>query len=93
MTLRSMTTMGFSCRYQVACMFFSLVLECMSHAYGLWVMICHWHGEFPRLTMDFPSLAVSWIFMVIGYLFSFFVLVGFHVSLALVESLVLEALI
>ena len=35
---------GFSCRYQVACMFSSLVLACMTYACGLLVMIYHWHG-------------------------------------------------
>ena len=40
-TSRSTTTMGFYCWYHVACIFFSLVLECMACACGLLVMICH----------------------------------------------------
>ena len=43
-TLGSPTTMGFSCRYQVACMVSLLVLTYMPYACGYLVMICHWHG-------------------------------------------------
>ena len=42
----------FYCKYQVACMFPSLVLAHMVHACGFLVVICHWHGGFPRLIVD-----------------------------------------
>ena len=60
-------------------MFSSLVLACMPYACGLLVMIYHWHGGLPRLTMDFPSLSISRIAMVLWvHLFVF--IVGSHVS-------------
>jgi len=36
-----------------------LVLACISHARGFLVMICHWNGGFPGLTMIFPGLSIS----------------------------------
>jgi len=63
-------------------MFSSLVLACMAYACGLLVMIYHWHGGFPRLTVEFPNLAISWIAIVLWvYFFTF--LVGPHVSFSL----------
>ena len=50
-------------------MFSLLVLACMAYACGFLVMICHWHGGFPGLTVDLPSLSISWIAMVIVGLF------------------------
>ena len=38
---RSTTTLDFSCRYRVACMFSSLVLACMEYACGLLILIYH----------------------------------------------------
>jgi hypothetical protein len=79
-TSGSTTTTGFflqvpSCMYD-----FLLVLACMAYACGFLVMICHWHGGFPGLTVVFPSLSISWIAMVL-WVFSFFFLVGSHVPL------------
>lgn len=68
--------------YRVACMFSSLVLACMAHACGLLVMIYHWHGGLPKLTMDLPSLAISWVAMVLWVHF-FVSLIGSHVSFSL----------
>jgi len=45
------------------------------------------------IDIGLPSLAISWIAMVIMRLLSLFVLVGSHVSLTWVELLVLEALV
>jgi len=42
----------FSCRYRVACMIYSLVMICMAHACGFFVVIYHWDGGFPGLTVD-----------------------------------------
>ena len=63
-------------------------LTCMVYACGLLVMICHWHGGFPRLTVDFPSLDISWIAMESVALLHYFFLVGSHISLAWVELIV-----
>jgi len=46
-------------------MFSSLVLACMAYACSFLVMICHWHG------VDFPSLSISWIAMVLWVLLLF----------------------
>ena len=46
----------FSCGYQVACMIYSLVLACLAHACGLFVVVYHWHGGFPGPTVDFLAL-------------------------------------
>ena len=49
----------FTCRYQVACMISSLVLACMAYACGFLVVICHYHGEWLGLIvnfLDFPFL-------------------------------------
>jgi len=46
----------FSCMYRDACMIYSLVLTCMSHARGLLVVIYHWHGGLPGSTVDCPTL-------------------------------------
>ena len=78
--LGSTTTMGFSCRYRVACMFSSLVLACMAYACGFLVMICHWHGGLLGLTVDLPSLTISWITMMLWVHFFVF-LVGSNVPL------------
>jgi len=51
------TTMGFPCKYQVACIIHFLVSSCMLYALGYLVMISHCHAGFPRLTMVFPILA------------------------------------
>jgi len=37
----STTTIGFACKYRVACMFSSLVLACMAYACGFLVVIYH----------------------------------------------------
>jgi len=80
--LKLATTSGFACKYWVACMFSSLVLACMAYACGLLVMIYHWHGCLPILTVEFPNLAISWIAIVLWvYFFTF--LVGPHVSFSL----------
>ena len=68
-------------------MFHSLFLACMAYACGFLAMICHWHGQFPGLTM-LPTLDISWITMVIVGLLSLFFLVGSHVSLGWVDLLV-----
>ena len=34
----------------------SLVLECMALASGFLVVICYWHGGFPRLAVDCIAL-------------------------------------
>ena len=65
----------------------------MAYACVFLVMICHWHGGFPRLIVDLPSVAISWITMEIVGLFHSFVLVGSHFSLAWVKLLVLEAMV
>ena len=62
-------------------MFYSLVLAFMVYACGFLVMICYWHGGFPRLTVDFPSLSISWIAMVLWVISLFDFLVGSHVPL------------
>ena len=46
----------FSCRYQVACMIYSLVLECMAYACGFLVMFYHWHGGWLGLIVDCLAL-------------------------------------
>ena len=46
----------FSCRHRVVCMIYSLVLACMEHACGFLVVIYHWHGGLPGLTMDCLAL-------------------------------------
>ena len=61
----STTTVGLLCRYRVACMFFLLELAYMAHTCGFLVKIYHCLGGFPRLTVDFPSLIISWIAMVL----------------------------
>ena len=54
-------------------------------------MICHWHGGLPGLTMDLPSLAISWITMVLWvYFFVFWLVLMF--PLVWVELLVHGAL-
>jgi len=58
MTSRSIATMSFFYKFQVACIFSSLVLVCMEHACGFLVIIYHWHGGLPGLTMGFPKLAI-----------------------------------
>ena len=63
-------------------MFSSLILACIAHACGFLVMICNWHGVLLGLTVDFPSLAISWISMEIVGLFPCFLLVGSHISLS-----------
>ena len=73
-------------------MFSSIFLACMIHACHLLVMICHWHGGFLALTVDFPSIETSWIAMVLWVHFIVF-LVGSHVSLAWVELPVPRALV
>ena len=35
----------FSYRYQVSCMFPSLVFACMALAFGFLIVVCHWHGD------------------------------------------------
>ena len=47
----STITTGLLCRYRVACMISLLVLACMVHACGFLVICCHWHGDFPGLTV------------------------------------------
>jgi len=81
-TSGSTTTTGFSCSYQVSCMFSSLILACVAYACGLLVMIYHCHGGLPRLTLDLPSLAIYEISMVLKVHFFVF-LVGSHVSFSL----------
>ena len=71
-TLESTTTSGFACRYRVACMISSLFLACMTYACGYLVMMYHWHGRFRGLTVVFPSLAISWIAMVLWVSFLLF---------------------
>jgi len=56
-----------------------LFLACMAHACGFLVMIFHWLGVIPGLTMVFPSLSISWIAMVLWEYFPFF-LGGFSCS-------------
>ena len=73
-------------------MFSSLVLECMTYACGLLVMIYHWHEGFPGLIMNFPSLSIFGISVAL-WVHLFLFLVGSHVSLAWVELLVPGALI
>jgi hypothetical protein len=60
------------------------------HGICMWfsVMICHWHGGLPGLTVDLPSLAISWIAMVIVGLFHFFFWLVLMFPLAWVELLV-----
>ena len=67
--------MDFACGYRVACMVSLLFLACMAYACSFLVMIFHWHGGLPELTMDFPSLSVSLIAMVLWVSFLLF-LVG-----------------
>ena len=57
-TLVSTTTIGFSCRYWVACMNSFLVLECIAYACGFLVVICHGNGGFLRLIVVLPSLSI-----------------------------------
>lgn len=57
-----------------------LVLACMEYSCGFLVMIYHWHGGIPGLTMDLLSVAISWIVTVLWVYFLFF-LVIFHVPL------------
>ena len=52
-------------------MFSSQVLACMEYACGFLVMICHWHGGLPRMTMVLPSLVTSRIDMVLWVLILF----------------------
>jgi len=47
----------FSCRYHVTCMFSSRLFPCMAYACGLLVMIYHWHGGLPVLTVDCLALS------------------------------------
>jgi len=42
-----------------------IVLVGMVYACGYLVMIFHWHGGLPGLTVVFPSIATSWIGMVL----------------------------
>lgn len=74
----STTTTRFLCRYRVARIISFLVLACMAHACGFLVMIFHWHGGLPRLTLVLPSLAISWIAMVL-WVYLLFFLDGVHV--------------
>lgn len=66
----------------------SLVFACMAYACGVFVMICHWHGRLPGLTVDFlafpfPGYPWSlWVYFLLVFL------VGSHVSLAWVDLLV-----
>ncbi len=70
-------------------MFFSLFFACMVYSCGLLVTIFHWHGGFPRLTLDFPSHAISYIYMVLWVYFFVFSLVLMF-PLTWVELVVLE---
>jgi len=56
-TSKSIATKGFACKYQVACMSSLLVLACSAYACGFLVMIFHWHGGMPGLTVDFLALS------------------------------------
>ena len=71
-TSGSTTTMGFSCRYRVACIISSLVLACMTHACGFLLMICHWHGGLIGLTMVLPRFSILWIAIVMWVSFHLF---------------------
>jgi len=72
MSIGPKTTTGFTYEYQVACMISFIVLACMAHGYGFLVMIFHWHGGLPGLTMVFPSLAISYVSKVLWVLYFFF---------------------
>jgi len=48
-----------------------LFLACMTCECGFLVMICHWLGGLPGWTMVLPSLAISWIAMVLWVLYLF----------------------
>ena len=78
-TLGSVDTMDFTCRYQVACMFSSLVLAYMAYPCGLLVMICHWHGGLLGFSQPFHFLGSHHI---VGY-FSLIFLVGSNVFYSL----------
>jgi len=54
----------------------------MAYVCGLLVMICHWNGGLPGLTVDFHSLAISLIVMVL-WVYFFVFLDGSHVSFSL----------
>jgi len=63
-------------------MFSSLGLACMAYTCDLLVMIFHWDGVLPRLTMDFASLSIFGITMVL-WVYFFVFMVSSHVSFRL----------
>ena len=61
----------------------------------MWIFGCDlsWAWRMGLLDSRLPIISISWIAMVILGYFHYLFLVGSHVSLALVELLVLEALV